>query len=323
MIFNRIVQVAAGVFMALAATSCFTGVDSTPRITDSEVRRNQAANLTPEQKFLSTLRPLPPARWTAKKNRRIVDDNRFSRVLSPGEDVTAMFKNHVIEFESWAAASSLTGDNVTDIRFRDLTAGRDISVRVPVPATALDTVSSIEIPFTIDLDLVARADSILRGRCLYVLTPHWYDGHGVDVNGLRHVEVVVDSVAPGTYLYPAAVYFSLTQADQQAMARIPSGQKRMLLMSIGGDGAPARSFDKLFTFENPRKRYPAIADDVWPLIMQSRIKAGMSRDECRLALGRPNSIDRYPTRAGMKEAWNYSDGVYLIFDDGYLTNFRQ
>ena len=49
----------------------------------------------------------------------------------------------------------------------------------------------------------------------------------------------------------------------------------------------------------------------------------MTREECRLALGAPTTLRRIPTYGGMRENWQYSDGVYLYFDDGYLTQYRQ
>ena len=48
----------------------------------------------------------------------------------------------------------------------------------------------------------------------------------------------------------------------------------------------------------------------------------MTRDECRLALGAPPEVLRTPSYGGMREVWSYSDGVFLIFEDGYLTRFR-
>ena len=47
---------------------------------------------------------------------------------------------------------------------------------------------------------------------------------------------------------------------------------------------------RVFAFDNPRRRYPEIKDDVWELIIRSRLRDGMTRDECRLALGAPCKI---------------------------------
>lgn len=42
----------------------------------------------------------------------------------------------------------------------------------------------------------------------------------------------------------------------------------------------------------------------------------MTRDECRLALGAPATT-------GMVEFWQYSDGIYLLFEENILTRFRR
>ena len=316
-------RLAIGILTATAATSCFTGIESTPRIGDSDVRRNNAAGTSSEQVFLSGVVPAKPSEWIPGRSLWRVDDDRFSRVLAPGSGTADSYTGRTLAYTSRGAASSLTGADATDILLTDIADGRQFTVRVPVPTAAMDTVTRIEIPFAVELSLAARTDSLLRGRELFLLTADWFDGRGVDVAGLRYVSARVDSVVPGTYIYPAAGYFTLGDARQAARAGIRPGDKRMVLMSVGGTGAPTRSFDRLFTFTDPHSRYPQIEDEVWELITAGKIRAGMSRDECRLALGGPNSIDRYPTRGGMKEIWNYSDGVYLLFDDGFLTAFRQ
>ena len=94
-------------------------------------------------------------------------------------------------------------------------------------------------------------------------------------------------------------------------------------MSVGKGRGATRTFDSLFAFDNPRNRYPEIKDDVWELITRSRVREGMTRDECRLALGQPSDILRIPTYGGMQERWTYTDGIFLIFDDGFLTKYRR
>lgn len=320
---NYITKAATVAVLAMAAASCFTGVESTPRIGDAEVRRRQAAEQTAEQRFLADVRPDAPSQWRRGHTAWLVSDPRFARVLAPMTAVPDSLAGRTMLFGGFAAAASLTGSDATDVTLVDASDGTVVRYRVAVPSSAIDTVSQLEVPFAIDLGLVARVDSMMRGRLLYVCTPDWFDGRGRDVSGLRHIEVTVDSVVPGSYLYPAAVYFTPTDSRQAARASIAPDDTRFLYMSVGGVGASTRSFDRLFAFDNPRRRFPNIEDDVWELITASRVREGMTRDECRLALGSPTAINRYPTRGGMREVWNYSDGVYLAFDDGYLTSFRQ
>ena len=53
----------AAALTAIALHSCFTGIESTPRITAGEVRRQSAAKPTPEMLFLADILPEPPAEW--------------------------------------------------------------------------------------------------------------------------------------------------------------------------------------------------------------------------------------------------------------------
>ena len=93
-------------------------------------------------------------------------------------------------------------------------------------------------------------------------------------------------------------------------------------MTVGADRAATRNFSTVFNFDDPRKRYPQISDETWELIINSKVREGMTRDECRLALGAPNSYRTIPVINAVVEQWNYDDGIYLIFEDGLLSRFR-
>ena len=94
-------------------------------------------------------------------------------------------------------------------------------------------------------------------------------------------------------------------------------------LTYGSSRAATRNFDRLFSFSDPRTNYPQISDHTWQLITRSQVAVGMTRDECRLALGAPSSINRGATRAAQLERWLYDDGIYLIFEDGILTRYRK
>lgn len=307
--------------LALGTGSCFTGVEGTPKIRLDDVRRTGASKLTPEQTYLADFEPEAPSNWRKGKPFLVASDRIsliFTQASSPADNLTG----RVLAFEEFTPSRSLTGDDAGEVVFT----GRDNTryyYRVPgLTASKLDTLSRLQIPFTVDLDLVARVDSALTGRNLFVRTPLWYDARTRrDVSGLRHIEVHIDSVGPGDDYFPAAVYFHAT--DPQYLSRTdPDGHGRMLLLSTGTSRAATRTFDTLFSFSDTRKTHPEIKDDVWALIIASKVRNGMSREECRLALGSPHEVLRTPSYSGMRESWSYSDGVYLIFDDGFLTRFR-
>lgn len=309
----------------LSLQSCFTGVESTPRISLNDVKKQQAATVTDEQRFLAGLAPTPPSHWRPGHRLR-VDDAKIALALTSASASADSLPGRDLVFDSFSPAVSLTGTDATEVAFHaDLPSGRaEYFYRVPVEMAELDTVDVLQVPFTIDMDLVARADSLMRGRRLFIRTPMWYDtsGRHAAVAGLRHVPVLIDSVVAGDANYPLGVVFTLENADQAKLLE-PSGRcTRMVYMTVGKSRAATRNFDLLFSFRDPREIYPGIKDDIWALIVRSRVKEGMTREECRLALGAPTTLKRIPTYGGMKENWQYSDGVYLYFDDGYLTRYR-
>lgn len=320
-----VIAVAAGIAL-VSLQSCFTGVESTPKISLSDVRKQQAATVTDEQRFLAGLAPTPPSQWRPGHRLR-VDDAKIGLTLTSASASADSLPGRDLVFDSFSPAVSLTGTDATEISFHaDLPGGRaEYFYRVSVDMSELDTLEAIHVPFTVDMDLVARVDSMMRGRRLYVRTPMWYraDGDRSVVAGLRHVPVVVDSVVAGDSNYPLGVVFTLVDADQARLIE-PSGEEctRMVFMTVGKSRAATRNFELLFSFRDPREIYPGIKDDVWQLIVRSRVKEGMTREECRLALGAPTTLRRIPTYGGMREQWQYSDGVYLYFDDGFLTRYR-
>ena len=305
----------------LLAAACFTGVESTPRINADDVRRQNAGTVSAEALFLADIKPTPPAAWKPERALLVAND-RISLALTAASQRRDRLAGHTIYFEGFTPARSLTGDDASEAVFR-ADDGSRIYYRLPgVDAARLDTLASLDVPFTIDLETVARLDSVLRGMKVYVRTPAWYSPDTrVAVQGFRHVEVLIDSVAPGDENFPAAVFFSLTDPELRRQA-CPDGKNRMMLMSVGDSRAATRNFDTFFAFTDPRRSYPDIKDDIWQHIIRSNVKEGMTRDECRLALGAPTSLERIPTTAGVAERWRYTDGIFLIFEDGVLTVFR-
>ncbi len=308
--------------LALGAGGCFTGVESTPRIKLDDVKREGAATVSPEHDFLADVQAQAPAAWQRGK-RFLVANDRISLIFTTASADTRHMTGTVLEFDSFRPARSLTGDDGGELVFTTGD-GRSYFYRVPgLSKERFDTIANLAVPFTVDLGIVAKVDSAMRGKRYFVRTPAWYDATTrMPVNGLRQIEVEIDSVGPGDENFVAAVYFHATDS---AMLRrtAPAGEARMLFMSTGSGRAATRNFDTLFSFTDPRKSYPEIKDDVWEYIVASKLREGMTRVECRLALGAPHEVLRTPTYGGMREHWSYSDGVYLIFDDGYLTRFRQ
>ena len=318
MIITKILPAAFAVLISMGAASCFSEVESTKKINADEVRKSRATE-TPEQKYLSDIRPVPPAMW--EKGRRFrVADKRIDRIFPTSSINTEELEGTDIIFAGFSRTGSLTGNNGVEVNF---TTGSGQLLSYTLPAMnfdRLDTLKSLDIPFTVDIETVERIDREMKGKHFYIKTPLWYTTEErTPLKGLRHINVLIDSVIPGDDNFPAAVCFTVTDPDAESISNVKNG---MVLMSIGKSLAASRNFDKLFNFSNPRRQYPEIKDDTWKLIISSKVREGMSVEECRLALGTPPQVLRTPTYGGMREQWSYSDGVFLIFDDGFLSRYR-
>ena len=313
---------------ALLPGGCFTGVESTPRITDTEVRRRNADTRTPEERFMSDLRPRTPSQWARGKQWRVAD-NKFRILLtSASERVPETPAGDTLLLLETRRAASIDGRGDVELML-GLTSDPDARLyyRTGMTPEAFVASERLDIPFTVDLDLVRQsADSIARlPGTLYIVSPRWYTpadgtGHAEVCAGLRHVPVEVDSVGAGDNNFPIAVYFHTTASDAEDIYRGP----RMVYMTVGSERTATRNFSTLFAFDNPRTKYPEITDpEIWDLIIHSKVRRGMTRQECRLALGAPTTLERIPTTAGTAEHWSYSDGVYLLFnEEGILERFR-
>lgn len=298
--------------MAALFNSCFTGIESTPRISSGDVRKRDAATTTAEQRFLSDIKPERPSDWQPGKLFFVTDD-KISIIFVPGEiDVDSLSGNDLV-FESFINVPTVTGEGATVAVFN--VPGRDGKYKYQIGVTpdALATRERLEVPFTVERSVVERVDSAMRSNVYYISTPKWFDAStDKAVVGKRHIAVKIEKVIPGTYIYPLKVYFRPVGGDTSYW----------LPMTVGADRAATRNFSTVFNFEDQRKRYPQISDETWELIVNSKVCEGMTRDECRLALGAPNSYRTIPVINAVVEQWSYDDGIYLIFEDGLLTRFR-
>lgn len=295
--------------VAAAVSSCFTGIESTPRITGEDVRA-QGVRYTSEQAFAEHIASLPPRAWEPGKQWKAAD-SRIAMIFTAASTGTDSLGGKTLTLESIDSVSTVLGTREIELVLRG-PAGERLFYRPAVNTADWADRPSLAIPFAIELSAVETADSMMRDNTYYITTPVWYDAEGRAISGLRHIPVRVTRVLPGTERYPLCVAFMPPGGDIE----------RYILMTYGPSSSATRNFDRLFSFDNPRKAYPRISDATWELIVRSQVAEGMTRDECRLALGTPASIDRGATRGYEIERWSYDNGVYLLFEDGHLTRFR-
>ncbi len=289
-----ILTLAVGVLTPTALSGCFTGIEKTPVIKDNSRSRSDLKP-SPEQQLLKSAGPQALDQWQKGKP-FIVTDGRLTYAYSPANEAAKLIPGDTILYDHIKTNVRLAGDTVTEIHLIT-PSGNQIHTTIESPYRIIGG-NSPSLPFTIDADLVGDVRDILSGRTVWTLRP--------DKNGRRYQRTVISDVRPGTPDFP---FLIITPQDS-------------ILMILNSKSSSARTFNNLFTLSDPRKLHPQISNANWELICNGRIAADMTREECRLALGSPDEINRQTTYSGIIERWTYEDGKYLIFTDGLLTNFR-
>lgn len=305
---NRILLPLAAALSLLLQGCFFTGVESTPKITAGDVRREETP-LTREDTFLTSVADAPPATWRPGKE-FVVTDPRISRVFDIDDAAGEALTGRTIRYAGMSESAGVTGSGVTDILFTS-PSGEALVYRVNRPLARLADEKSLSVPFTIQRDMAEAADRAMRGLKVYTLTGVWRDPADNPVRGIKFVPVTIDSVSTGNALFPLKVAF--TDAN---------GHIGCLFIYPGAKDSAPRTFGSVFSFGDPRKRYPSISDENWELITRGRVTQGMTTLECRLALGNPKEVNRGATQSYLRETWSYENGRYLLFEDGLLKTIR-
>lgn len=296
----------------LLAIACSTGIEGTKTIKMSRAERRETQP-TPEELFATQIVSVPVSEWTPGKRFLIVDEKARlifdMSAIAPSDSV----KGHVLKFEDIELRPEPGGKDVIVLRFSDN--GKPVRFRTSriVGSRQLD-MTGLDIPMTVDLDLVDLADSLLTGRSFWTRNRLWYDSDMAPYYGRKFVPVTVSGVRPGSQHFPLTVDF----IDE-------SGEKASFLMNVkaeSGLGAESRTFPTLFSMTDPKTYYPSIQPEIWDNIRNGKVALGMTKEECKLALGNPTDVDTGHTWGNLVEVWSYKDGKFLYFEDGRLTNFR-
>lgn len=298
--------------MALCAmlTSCFTGIESTPKITARDIKKQKVVD-TPEKLFLSDISAEPASKWT-KGKAFYVTDPRISLIFEHAAGkADGDLRGSILTLTDVRESISVVGDSQTVLEFATCN-GDTLSYRTNIPYSKfIKRREPLTIPFTVEKALIDSISARLSGRVLYVLPQRRINSLGNDTTGIRYIPVEIRDVSYGDAYYPLKVSF-----------REPDGTVSALMMTFGDGPSATRNFPTLFAFEDPRKSYPQVSDENWKLITESKVRLGMTPLECRLALGAPNDWQQRPSNAGIIERWGYENGIYLVFVDGVLTQFR-
>ncbi len=309
---NKILKTLLIIVVVFFLNGCFTGVESTKKITEKDVQRaiQQMDNGNRESSIHVAADSLTS--WREGKVFWCVD-NQARLLFNPSTDYdidTLSLAGKMLTYSGYGTHKQLDNSNVLDIYFNCDSLGL-----VYPSGKSLREINraSFSIPFLIDDDVVQEVANQLVNKTVYVKTSQWYDIHGgYQTNGRRFIPVVITAVKPGDKVYPLRVEF---RADI-------GGEEAFLWMKVPGTDGVGRDFDTLFSLTDVRKQYPDISPATWRNIVDGKVAEGMTKEECRLAMGNPVNVRQLPDQSGLREYWYYDGGRYLFFVDGLLKEFR-
>ncbi|MGM9816960.1 MAG: hypothetical protein ACI304_07905 [Lepagella sp.] len=302
--------------LSMLLIGCNTGIESTKQIKMSRDERREVLP-TAEDLLSDSIFSLPLAEWIPGKE-FIVVDNKVSYVLESeafrryGSSRDSL-AGHILRFDGIETRPTPGEERSAVIRFKD---GEDL-LRYNTSRSLDDArlrITGIDLPMMIDLDMVALADSILRNRTLWIKTPLWYDAAGEKITGRKFIPVKIARVRHGDMIFPLIVDFSDDQGLQASIY--------LNVNKTSGLGAESRTLPTLFSLSDPKKSYPGIIPEVWDLIQRGEVRAGMTKEECKLALGNPADVVSGFNWNKTVDMWTYKDGTFLQFEDGLLVQFR-
>lgn len=293
-------------------SSCFTGVEGTKKISLSREDKKTIAP-TKEEAFFKNIHPAPLADWTPGR-KFIAADNRtiliFDQEGLPANPDDASIGGKALYYKGTEERLTPAGNKNLVIVFSDgnnlyrYNTGKEAS-------SAVTSIQSDAIPMMIDCEMIDEVNSLLKGKTLWTRSPLWYDTLGNRFIGKKYVPVTILNVEPGSMVFPIKVLFE--DSDKR---------RAWTYLNFGTSGKDSRSFSNMFSLSDIRKKYPHIDDDVWQLICNGKVRVGMTKNECKLALGNPQDVNSGHDYSQTLDLWHYTDGVVLWFEDGLLSKYR-
>lgn len=302
------------VIVSIVLAGCSTGIEGTGTIRMNRSERREAQP-SPEQHFVAQLKSEPLGSWELG-HRFVVTDNKFALLL---EKETGMPSNpdhealcgDTLRFAGTELrATPGGGKTVIAVLYDGRTKYLYNTLRDEKGAA---TLTALDMPMVIDLNLVERGRTLLAGKQLWTRSAQWIDSADGNLTGKKYVPVTVSEVSVGNQFFPMRVQFTDENEIQASV---------FMNVRTGDSNIESRTFETLFSLTDPRLKYPGITDDNWKLIQSGRVVRGMTKEECRLSLGNPDEVDAGHSWSTTIDLWKYKDGTFLRFEDGLLYDYR-
>lgn len=269
---------------------------------------------SPEQKLAESIHGSPLSEWKEGKQFLAMSDRTLYIFEPTGFDTDTpgqSLKGRILTYTGLDSALTpdlreecvvLFSDGTQTFRYRT---GKETSA-------AIKDLDSGKIPLLSDLALINQWKEKLLGATLWTKSNLWYDEKGYRKPGLKFTKIKVTDVEPSSGDFPISIRISSMDGDEA-----------YLHMNYTSDTHDSRNFAAIFFLSDPKERYQHTSDENWALIQRGKVGEGMTKEECKLSIGNPDEVNSGHNRSQTMDIWQYSDGTYLMFTDGLLTNFRQ
>lgn len=299
--------------LCIFVTSCFTGVESTKKITMPDT--GEIAAQSPEDRFIESYFVQQGCdTWRIGKPFYYTDE-KLSFVFRPEKPTfpdSISLKGKIFTYAGSIEESPFGGDDKVVLLFD--CEGHKFRYETGKTREEIGRLKYTPlIPPFIDIDDLNMARSLLKDRVLYIKTPMWYNEKSEAIEGRKLIPVRVVDIRPGNNVLPVEVWFE----DDK---RKSSGSFHVIAFFVP---LPIYHVRPLVFFPRIRvcniRKYRTMLGSQ---ITLGKVKTGMTKAECKLSLGNPNEVKKIPTYSGLREQWIYNSGAYLFFVDDLLADYR-
>ncbi len=308
MLKNPLLYIIATILCVLV--SCHTGIEGTKTIKLSKSERKEL-EATREELLMGSVH-IPKLNEWPKGKQFLVADDRIALVFDPfdvGVPVDSLVGKMIV-YDGVATKPTPGGSDEAVIVF--LYNGRQLTYSTgKILQNAVTSITSMDVPMTIDPQIVEDARNLLQGEKVWTKSQIWYDADENAITGRKFVPVTITDIIPGSIVFPLKVFIK----DE-------NGKDALMFMNIGSVGIESRTFQNLFSLSDPKSRYPHIQPEMWEAICNGKVRVGMTKEECKLALGNPADVSAGHDWNSTIDLWQYPDGTFLRFQDGLLVSFR-